>query len=608
MALVRTLSKGLRKTPRQGGNPGDVDGPTVTISGYPADPTDDPTPTFTFSANESGCTFEYKINAGSYAACTSPLTLGAQTDGTYTIYIRATDKQGNVGAAATYSWDLATAYAGSYPTTVAALNGWTLASPWTVMHNYNDATIGPSACAAATGSATLTMQKLGASNTATLESAGQGGYAAQEGYTVNASDDSLYYFATATWKFSATVPTAYLVTFKFTGTPTSGTYFFGGVDGANGGWYLEAHATSGIRAGIGSGSAYVNTSYVGGTSFYDNDYHTILLVIDDAAGKAKIYSEFANTESTGLTISSGNALITVGPLSAGGTWGVPCTYLLTARGEHDLLYTNAQSLFDQYELARTTNVNQTAIAGLPTTLSELNSVTGLSFTTAYNLSSATSNAPITGASGPTITPNTGTLRGGGTGTAPTLATAPQVRTSFTSQKALDFDSSKDNLQGTDLWPDYNFTAFIVFKAAYASGADIAERLSTTAGQRGFRFYYDAGGSGYVTLLSYNSYSTVVNHQITAPTGVATNFNLFSFRVPSASGERSRIKCGKNAAANSGGTYGSPGTANSITASLGANLNDAFRTATIAFAGYVSGQVADATMDAAHEAFRWRYGI
>lgn len=496
-------------------------------------------------------------------------------------------------------------FSGSYPTTVAALNGWTLASPWTVLHNYNDATIGPSACAAATGSATLTMQKLGASDTATLESAGQGGYAAQEGYTVNASNDSLYYFASATWKFSATVPTAYLITFKFTGTPTSGTYFFGGVDGANGGWYLEAHATSGIRAGIGSGSAYVNTSYVGGTNFYDNEYHTILLVIDDAAGKAKIYSEFANTESTGLTITSGNALITVGPLAAGGTWGVPCTYLITARGEHDLLYTNAQSLFDEYEDARLNNANQTAIAGLPTTLTELNNASGLTFTHAWNLSSVSSNPPITGASGANLAPETGTLVVGGAGTAPTLLSAPQGRTSFTSQAGILLDSANDNMKGSDLWTGLDMTAFIVFKCTDVGGSSVAHKTDYTASVAGWLVYL-SGGS--LTLQCYSSFSTSIARPYTPPSGYTTNYNLLSFRVPGAAGQYSRVKMGKSAGSSSASTYGTPAAESSAIAVLGANKDAATRNTSILFVARLAGQTADATLDAAHEAFRWRYGL
>lgn len=244
------------------------------------------------------------------------------------------------------------AFAGKLPNSIYELDRWTLLSPWTILHNYSSATVGPSACAAASGSSTLNLIKLGSGTTSTLASAGQSKFVRQTGFVVNTNQDFLYAGLSSTWKFSATVPTAYLVTLKFAGTPTSGQYLFGGLDGVNGGWAIEAHATSGIRAAIGSGSGYVNTSYVGGTSLYDGKYHTIMLVIDDAGGKAKIYTEFANTESTGLTISSGNAYPTIGPNSAGSTWGTAVTYLLTARGEHASLYTSAQDVFDKYEGAR----------------------------------------------------------------------------------------------------------------------------------------------------------------------------------------------------------------------------------------------------------------
>ena len=607
MALVRTLTKGLRKTPRQGGNPMDVDGPTVTISGYPTDPTDDPTPTFTFSANESGCTFEYKVNAGSYAACTSPLTLGAQADGSYVIYIRATDGQGNVGSAATYSWTLATAYAGTLPSTVAALNGWSLASPWTILYNFDSATVSPSALAsAAPGSVTHGLIKWGSDATATKTADGQSGYADQSGYKVNTSQDFFIQYASAAWKFSATVPTCYLLTFKFDATPTSGTTFFGGSDGATGGWYLEAHATSGIRAAIGNGtSGFVGTSYVGGTSFYDGEYHTVMLVVDDAAGKAKIYSEFANTESTGLTIASGDAICTIGPNAAGATWTTAVTYLIAARGEHPLLYTNAQSLFDEYEDARLNNVNQTAIAGLPTSLAELNSASGLTFTHAWNMSSVSSNPPITGASGASLAPYTGTLVVGGAGTAPTLLTAPQGRTSFTSQAGVLLDSANDNMHGSDLWTGLDMTAFIVVKSTDASGSSIAAKTDYTAAKAGWVVTL-SGGS--LTLTCYSSFSTSISRGYTPPSGYATNYNLLSFRVPGASGQYSRVKMGGSAGSSSSSTYGTPGTESSAIAVLGANKDQATRNTSILFVARLAGQTADAALDAAHDAFRWRYGL
>ena len=145
-------------------------------------------------------------------------------------------------------------FSGSYPTTVAALNGWTLASPWTVLHNFTSATIGPSACSSATGSETLALTKWGDGSGATLESVGQGGYAAQGGYTVNSGLDYLIQTNSSLWKFSATVPTAYLLTFKFGGTPSNGQVFWVAWDGSNGGCWMEAHSTSGIRAMVGSGS------------------------------------------------------------------------------------------------------------------------------------------------------------------------------------------------------------------------------------------------------------------------------------------------------------------------------------------------------------------
>lgn len=585
----------------------DVDGPTVTISGYPTDPTDDPTPTFTFSANEAGCTFEYKVNAGSYAACTSPLTLAAQTDGAYTIYIRATDKQGNVGSAATYSWDLATAYAGTLPATVGMLNGWSLASPWTVLYNLHAATLGPAACAKATGSVGNNLIKLGSASDSAKTAASQSGYADQTGYTVNSSQDFLYANSTTAWSQSTTVPTCYLVTLRFDTAPTSGYTILGGQTGtAGGGWFISCHETSGIRAFIGDGTTgFVATSYVGGASFYDGEYHTLLLVIDDANGKAKLYSEFANTESTGLTIGGGASFCTVGPSGAGDVWYAPTTYLVVARGEHPLLYTNAQSLFDEYEDARLNNVNQTAIAGLPTTLAELNAASGLTFTHAWNLASATSNAPITGASGVTLAPFTGTLPYGGTGTAPTLATAPQVRTSFTSQAAITNNSAKDNMQGSDLWPDYNFTGLIVLKFDNTSNTDFASNLSSTSGQRGFVLRNNASN---VQLFCYSNRPTVTSHSATYPTSWSAKYAPITFRVPGAAGEQSRICPGNASKTNSGVGWGAPGSASTATPALGAGYQDAAYNASIAFCAYLSGQTADATMDAAHDAIRWRYGI
>lgn len=67
---------------------------TVIDSGPPGT-THDPTPTFTFHASEAGATFQCKVDAKSFAACTSPRTLSHLDDGTHTFQVRAKDAAAN---------------------------------------------------------------------------------------------------------------------------------------------------------------------------------------------------------------------------------------------------------------------------------------------------------------------------------------------------------------------------------------------------------------------------------------------------------------------------------------------------------------------------------
>ena len=77
--------------------------PETTITG--ASKTDT-SASFSFSANEPA-TFECKLDAGSYASCTSPKAYSGLAAGTHTFSVRATDMGQNVDASpATHSWTI----------------------------------------------------------------------------------------------------------------------------------------------------------------------------------------------------------------------------------------------------------------------------------------------------------------------------------------------------------------------------------------------------------------------------------------------------------------------------------------------------------------------
>ena len=87
----------------------DATAPNTTITGGPAQGSKikDGTPTFTFTANEPGSTFECAID-GASAACTSPHTLDPLSDGSHTFTVQATDAHGNTDqtpAARTFTVD-----------------------------------------------------------------------------------------------------------------------------------------------------------------------------------------------------------------------------------------------------------------------------------------------------------------------------------------------------------------------------------------------------------------------------------------------------------------------------------------------------------------------
>src|SRR6478672_1620650 len=84
----------------------DTVAPTVTIGTKPPNPSNDATPTFSFSAGETS-TFQCELDAGAFAPCTSPTTLGSTADGSHTYTVKATDAAGNTNQAS-YTWTIDT--------------------------------------------------------------------------------------------------------------------------------------------------------------------------------------------------------------------------------------------------------------------------------------------------------------------------------------------------------------------------------------------------------------------------------------------------------------------------------------------------------------------
>jgi len=78
----------------------DTTPPQTTIDAGPADgaTVETATPQFAFSASEAGSTFDCRVDGGSFAACTSPLTTAVLADGSHSFAVRAVDVAGNADA------------------------------------------------------------------------------------------------------------------------------------------------------------------------------------------------------------------------------------------------------------------------------------------------------------------------------------------------------------------------------------------------------------------------------------------------------------------------------------------------------------------------------
>ena len=89
----------------------DITAPETTITASPLEFSSDDMPSFGFSSDEGGSTFECQLDGAGFSPCTSPASYpGGVSDGFHTFEVRATDSLGNTDATpASYTWTIDTA-------------------------------------------------------------------------------------------------------------------------------------------------------------------------------------------------------------------------------------------------------------------------------------------------------------------------------------------------------------------------------------------------------------------------------------------------------------------------------------------------------------------
>ena len=152
----------------------DTVAPDSSFSDVPADPSNDTTPAFEFSANEAGSTFECRLDSGSWASCASPATLGPLADGAHTFDVRATDAAGNQETApASHGWVVDAGAPGVTITQPAGFVNASDADPYTVRATSPDGDVADVEffrCSDdSTGCSTGTWVSLGTDTTAPFE-------------------------------------------------------------------------------------------------------------------------------------------------------------------------------------------------------------------------------------------------------------------------------------------------------------------------------------------------------------------------------------------------------------------------------------------------------
>jgi Tol biopolymer transport system component len=86
----------------------DTTAPRVTIDSGPSGTVNATVASFDFSSDETGSTFQCKIDGDEFAPCESSETYENLIDGNHTFEVKATDRAGNTGATASRAWEVDT--------------------------------------------------------------------------------------------------------------------------------------------------------------------------------------------------------------------------------------------------------------------------------------------------------------------------------------------------------------------------------------------------------------------------------------------------------------------------------------------------------------------
>jgi hypothetical protein len=109
----------------------DTTAPDTSITSNPTNPSTSSSASFSFTSPDGTATFECRLDAGSWGACTSPKAYSSLSNGSHTFDVRAKDPVGNTDATpATYTWTVAVPLTLLNDNTTSGTPRWTYGTGW----------------------------------------------------------------------------------------------------------------------------------------------------------------------------------------------------------------------------------------------------------------------------------------------------------------------------------------------------------------------------------------------------------------------------------------------------------------------------------------------